>query len=196
VRYPVTIILGKRQYGKTTWAVRHALHHPRVVVIDPKSVEPGSRIHRYEEPYAVPGAVFFSGPLAPLADELADLMNRRIWTIVFRSGTPYIEVVRLVREVGDCHFHFDELNRYLEEPELQRELLILLAESSAKGISFSCCAHRPQRLTTNIREAADKLIIFRTTGPRAQDVLRDFDADIDLDQVANLKVGEWIEVEL
>lgn len=194
--YPISIIVGGRGSGKTWYSARVVKTRSRVLVVDPKSVDPAHRAYAYEEPYGGPGVRFFDGPLDLVRDELVAEMSRRVWTVVFRSNTPIRQVIALAREVGDLHLHIDELNWWRDDSEVQGDLARLLQVSRGLRVSFSCCSQRPQDLVRRVTELADELVIFKVTGPLAIEYLQGFDADIDVERIKALPVGEYVRVSL
>lgn len=195
--YPITVIVGKRGFGKTTYAARLCRRRPRTVVVDPKSFSPGRvAAYRYEEPYGVAGARFFDGPLVTQAAELEWVFNQPTYTVVFRQNTSLFEVFDVVQAAGNCHFHVDELNLFRDDYAIQQKLKKLLQVSRTLRVSFSCCAQRPQALLRDVTELADELIIFRSTGPLVLDYLKEFSVELDIDRIPTLGVGEYVRVPL
>lgn len=190
----VTIVVGVMGSGKTFYCMQLCRMRPRCLIIDPKSIEPQRRIVNYEEPYKLPGAQFFNGPLQPHKEALANLLSRNVFTAVFRRDAPPQEVIALAESIGNLHFHFDELNYYKDNPEVMQPLIQMIQGSRASGISFSCCSQRPQGIPRQLTELITEAVIFRVIGERSKDYLAGFDVPLDFEKITQLNRGEYVRV--
>jgi hypothetical protein len=191
----IVVIIGQSGYGKSWYAASVAERKPRAIIIDPKLVAVAGRPQRYTEPYArIPGVRYFDGDLTDERDRLAETFAWPVFTAIFGNRTPAVQVIRIAKQFGDLHLHFDEFATYRRDPEVVAAMVQAVQTGRSYGLSFSIASQRPQGIPRDITELATEFVIFRSPGPLVQEYIANFGVSIDFEQVGTLQVGQHVRV--
>ncbi|MDA8122568.1 MAG: hypothetical protein M0Z38_08400 [Deltaproteobacteria bacterium] len=158
----IICIFGKRGSGKSYLAKQMVKGLGRCVVVDPKREYRGGQVvsHPLELYRAIRGKQSFTA------------IYRPPYGVDVREHFPWL--CKTALHVGNLWFVVDELPKCVDMRKSPREWDELVNEGRHALVRIVAMAQRPQRVSRDLTENANKLYVFRTNEPRTLKYYGDF----------------------
>lgn len=196
---PCIGLAGRSGFGKTYKAKQILGACSRSIVYDMVSDDgkPGNPEHGYEGmSYQI-----INGPLLPGSTILAEAMRRPAFHICYRPADinaelPYFcELLKWAGANAPLTVFFDECY-YLTENVIPMPIRELIRMRRHLGITLMFAAQRPQKFGRDLFNALTALYVFQVTGRNDIEYLEKNGPGFELKQLADLRVNQYVKLDL